>query len=90
MSNSSSKTVTQQSADNAIRESFNDVDKTLSVNGFVTAKVGHKITLSIGTTSITNDTETYSFFDSSTLLYTLVIIYTDGTRNVLVSVERTV
>ena len=89
MANSSEKKASHQSADNTLRESFNDIDKTLSVNGFLVGKVGHKITLTIQTTTVANDTESYSFLDTGVLLYTLTIIYTDGTRNTLLSAERT-
>jgi hypothetical protein len=72
-----------------LRASFNDSDKTLSVSGFLTGKVGHKVELSIATTNVANDTEVFSFSDSGTALYTLTIIYTDATRGTLLSAERT-
>jgi hypothetical protein len=72
-----------------LQSSYNDVNATLGVDGFLTGRVGRKIELAISTTTIANDTETYSFSENGTALYTLQIIYTDGTRAQMVSVERT-
>jgi hypothetical protein len=72
-----------------LQSSYNDVNATLGVDGFLTGRVGRKIELAISTTTIANDTETYSFSENGTALYTLKIIYTDGTRAQMVSVERT-
>ena len=67
----SSKTMTERDASQVQRFAFNDVNKTLSVDGFVVGKIGHKITRSIVTTNVANDSEQFSFYDSGTLLYTL-------------------
>ena len=72
----------------ALQSSYNQMNATLSVDGFIVGKVGHKVTLAISTTTVLNDTELYSFYDVSTLLYQIKIIYTDGTRNQLLSAER--
>lgn len=72
-----------------LQAACDDSTKTIAVSGFVNTKVGHKITLSISTTSVANDTETFSYYDGATLLSTIVNVYTDGTRTVLVSSERT-
>jgi hypothetical protein len=71
-----------------MQSSYNDVNATLSVDGFLTGKVGRKVELAISTTTIANDTETYSFSESGTALYSLRIIYTDGTRALMISAER--
>lgn len=71
-----------------LQSSYNDVNATLSVDGFLTGKVGRKVELAISTTTIVDDTETYSFSENGTALYTLRIIYTDGTRAQLISAER--
>jgi len=71
-----------------MQSSYNDVNATLSVDGFLTGKVGRKVELAISTTTIANDTETYSFSESGTALYSLRIIYTDGTRAQMISAER--
>lgn len=72
----------------AIQISHNDVDSSLQVSGFLTSKIGAKITLAISTTTIANDTETYAFLDGETELYQLKIIYTDSTRAQMISAER--
>lgn len=84
----SSKTMTERDASQVQRFAFNDVDKSLTVNGFLVGKVGHKIEVTITTTSVTDDSEVYSFSDSGTLLYSLKIVYTDGSRSQMVSAER--
>jgi len=71
-----------------MQSSYNDVNATLSVDGFLTGKIGRKVELAISTTTIANDTETYSFSESGTALYSLRIIYTDGTRAQMISAER--
>jgi hypothetical protein len=71
-----------------LQSSYNDVNATLSVDGFLTGKVGRKVELAISTTTVVDDTETYSFSENGIALYTLQIIYTDGTRSQLVSAER--
>jgi hypothetical protein len=71
-----------------LQSSYNDVNATLSVDGFLTGKIGRKVELAISTTTVVDDTETYSFSESGTPLYALKIIYTDGTRSQLISAER--
>jgi len=71
-----------------IQRSYNDVNSTLSVDGFLTGLVGRKVVLTISTTSIANDTETYDFSENSIALYSIKIIYTDGTRATMISAER--
>ena len=84
-----SKPLSQHDYSQAIQGSYNEVDKTLSVNGFIVGKVGHKVTLAIATTLVLNDTEVYTFLDGATVLYEITIVYTDGTRALMVSAERT-
>jgi hypothetical protein len=71
-----------------MQSSYNDVNATLSVDGFLTGKVGRKVELTISTTTVVDDTETYSFSENGTALYALQIIYTDGTRAQMISAER--
>jgi hypothetical protein len=71
-----------------IKSVFNDTDKSLTINGFLVGRVGHKVTLTLSTTNFVNDTETYSFYDNGTLLYSIRIIYTDSTRSVMLEAER--
>jgi hypothetical protein len=82
------KKMSDLSFENVLRQASNDQTGTIGVGGFITAKIGHRITLAIGTTNVANDTETYTYFDNSTQLLQLQLIYTDGTRGTLVSVER--
>jgi hypothetical protein len=70
---------------NIAREIYNNTDKSITTSSFISAKVGNKITLAQPNTV----TDIYSFFEGVTLLYSLTIIYTDPTKAVLVSVERT-
>lgn len=71
-----------------MQSSYNDVNATLSVDGFLTGKVGRKVELAISTTTIVDDTENYSFSENGTALYALKIIYTDGSRALMISAER--
>lgn len=71
-----------------IQRSYNDVNATLSVDGFLTGLVGRKVVLTISTTTIANDTETYAFSENGVALYSIKIIYTDGTRATMISAER--
>lgn len=79
-----SKRLSEKDYQQALQGSYNDVDKTLSVNGFIVGKVGHRITrsdyLTVG--------DDYSFYDGSTLLYTIRVIYTTPSKSTLSSVER--
>lgn len=71
-----------------LMSSYNDVNGTMSVDGFIIGMVGRKVTLAIQTTTIANDTELYNFLENSISLYQLKIIYTDGTRSLMISAER--
>jgi hypothetical protein len=71
-----------------MQSSYNDVNATLSVDGFLTGKIGRKVELAISTTTIVDDTETYSFSENGNALYALKIIYTDGSRALMISAER--
>lgn len=71
-----------------LQSAYNDENATLSVDGFLTGKVGRKVELTISTTSVLNDTETYDFSENGNPLYSIQIIYTDGSRALMVSAER--
>lgn len=83
------KTHSKLNEGNVLRAAYNDTDATISVNGFLVSKVGAKVVQTITTTTIANDTTVMSFYDNGTLLYALTIIFTDGSRNTLISAERT-
>lgn len=82
------KRSTRKDGMQTLQMAYNDVDASLTTNGFLVGKVGHKVTLDIQTTSVTNDTELYSFFDNTELLYQIKLIYTDETKALLISAER--
>lgn len=71
-----------------LQNAFNDVDSTITTNGFLVGKVGRKIVVTLSTTTIVDDTETYAFSENAIALYSLKVIYTDGTRTQLLSAER--
>lgn len=71
-----------------LRASFNDTDKSLSIASFITAKIGRKITQTTDTTTVPNDTLIYDFLEDSISLYSLKMIFTDGTQTTMLSVER--
>lgn len=83
-----SKTMSKLDEGQVVKSAFNEVDKSITTNGFLVGKVGHKVELAISTTNVANDTETYTFSDNGTTLYSLEIIYTTGTRDVMLSAER--
>ena len=83
-----SKSPSNQDGLTAIKLAFNEVDATISTGGFLVGKVGHKIELAISTTTSSDDTETFTFKDGSNTLYAIQIIYTDDTRNIMLSAER--
>ncbi len=82
------KPLSDRDASQVLQASMNDINSTVGVDGFLVGLVGRKIVLAISTTTIANDTETYTFSESGTTLYVLKIIYTDGSRNVMLSAER--
>lgn len=83
------KEMTANTQDTAIKHAYNDVDKSLTVNGFLVGKVGAKVDATIATTNVANDTIIFNFSDNGTALYEITVVYTDGTRSDLLSAERT-
>lgn len=81
--------LTKKNEANAIQAAFNDSDASLSVQSFVTGKVGRKITFALAATTVTDDTQVITFEEDGETLYVLTLIYTDATLNTLISVERT-
>ncbi len=71
-----------------LQSSYNDENATLSVDGFLTGKVGRKVELAVSMTSVADDTETYTFSENGISLYQIKIIYTDGARSLMISAER--
>ena len=83
------KVLSEYDSHQIFQKSYNSEGGTLAVDGFLVGKVGRKVEQSIGTTNVANDTETFVFSESGTNLFTLTIVYTDGTRQTLLSAERT-
>jgi hypothetical protein len=77
------------SSDNVMRDVHVTESSSLTINGFVTGKVGRKIELAITTTNVANDTEVYTYKEDGSTVMVLTIVYTNGNRDVLLSVERT-
>lgn len=87
--NATDKKMTGKDDQQAQRFAFNDVNHTMGVDGFIVGEVGRKFTQTISTTNIANDTATFNFFQNSTeLLYSIRIIYTDGSRTDMLEGER--
>lgn len=82
------KPLSDRDANQTLQSAYNDVDASITVNGFLVGKVGHKVTMEIQTTNTSDDTELYTFLNDGTQLYQLKVIYTSNTREVLLSAER--
>lgn len=69
-----------------LKEVFNNGDHSITVAGFISSKVGARITR----TAINSTTDDYSYFDGVNLLYTIRIVYSTSSKEEISSVERTV
>lgn len=84
------KPISSRDAPQVLKSVYNGIDASLTTSGFLTSKVGNKVTVTITTTSISNDTEVYNFYqNTNVLLYTLTIVYTGTSRTQMLSAERT-
>lgn len=84
------KLMTERDANQVQRIAYNSVNNTTGVDGFIVGAVNRRITRAVSTTTIANDTETYNFYqNTSELLYTIRIVYTDGTRTDMLETQRT-
>lgn len=88
MANHTTKPLSDRDSGQTLQSAYNDVDASLTTNGFLVGKVGHNITLTVSQTTVPNDTEIYTFKDGSVQLYQIKIIYTDGTRAQMISASR--
>lgn len=79
-------------ANQTLQGAYNDVDGSLTANGYLVGKVGRRVTLAISTTTAAGDTETYTFAEHNGVayidLYAIKIVYTTGDRDVLLYAER--
>lgn len=83
------KRLSERDGIQTLQSSYNDVNATLGVDGFIVGKIGRKVELTISTTNVANDTEVLNFSELGTPLYEFTVIYTDGSRETLLSAERT-
>lgn len=88
MANTTTKKMSDLSEENVLRHIHNTVDGTISTNGFLVGNVGHKVTAALSTTNISNDTVTYSYYNSATLLYQIKVVYSVAQTLSLLSAER--
>jgi len=82
------KGLSERDGNQVFQSAHNDVNSSIAVDGFLVGKVGRKIDMQIQTTNSANDTELYTFSENGTDLYSIKVIYTDGTRDILLSAER--
>lgn len=82
------KPLSKQDYENIMRQTFNEGDASLTTNGFLVGAIGRKVEIAITTTTIANDTQTVTYSENGNTLYSLKIIYTDGTRTLMLSAER--
>lgn len=84
------KVPSDQDANQTLQGAYNEIDATFTTNGYLVGEVGRQISLAISTTTVANDTETYTFSEASgaTQLYQIKIIYTDGTRATMLTATR--
>lgn len=82
------KRLSERDANQTLQHSYNDVDGTITTNGFLVGKVGRKVVIAITTTSVANDTTQITFSELGITLYVYECIYTDATRSTLISAER--
>lgn len=78
------KRLSEYDADQIIQKTFNKEDASLTTNGFLVGKIGHRVTR----TDISPTVEQYSFYDGLVLLYTLEITYDNSDHDNLVEAER--
>ena len=87
------KPFSDRDADQTLRASFNDVDKSITTAGFLVGSVGHKVTRTntsggdLGPAAAGDD---FAFSDNGTPLYTLRILYNDVDKTNFLSAERVV
>lgn len=82
------KRMSERDANQTLQLSYNDLDASITTNGFLIGKVGRKVEVAISTTTVLDDTITYTFSETGTTLYAYKIIYTNGGRTQMISAER--
>jgi hypothetical protein len=79
------KNLSDRDFQQTLKLSFNDVDASLTTNGFLIAKVGRKVEIDVSGGSVA----VYTFIENGVTLYQYTMTYTDNTRTQLISAERT-
>lgn len=83
------KTMTKKDDEQVQRYSYNDVNATFGVDGFIVGAINRRVTATTSTTNVSNDTVTFDFFqNTSELLYSIRVIYTDGSQSTFMEAER--
>ena len=85
----STKQFSEYDYEQIFQKIFNGEGATISVDGFLAGKVGRKVELNITTTTVANDTEVFTFSESGVNLFEFTIVYTSGSRDNMLSAERT-
>ena len=70
------------------KKSYSDAG-TFAIDGFLSGLVGRKVVQSTSTTTVPNDSITFTFSESGVTLFVLKVIYTDATYATMISAERT-
>lgn len=83
------KPFSQRDPQQVLQATMNDVDDTLTVNGFLVSVIGRRIDVTVTTTNTTNDTQNFAFSENGIALYTLKVVFTDNTYSQLLYAERT-
>lgn len=84
MADSTTKSPSNLSQENVLRGAYNEMNATISVDSFIVGKVGHKLTRTVVSPTV----DDYSFFDGTTLLYTLRVTYDNVAHDNVDQVER--
>jgi hypothetical protein len=82
------KIMTQKDADQATRSAYIDDNGTISVDGFLAGLVGRRVDVAVSTTTIANDTVTFSFSENGNPILAIKLVYTDGSQTQLLYAVR--
>lgn len=78
------KPLSEYDADQVLQKIYNKEDASITTNGFLVGKIGHKVVR----TAQSGTVDDYSFYDGSTLLYTLRITYNNTDHDEINEAER--
>lgn len=67
-----------------ILQKAHNPDGSIAVGSFLAGKIGHKVIRSV----VSGTVDDYSFYDNSTLLYTIRVTYSDGDHTEINLAER--